>query len=73
MTFTLYDLRNVNERIAQVAGYIDRQRDRLGSVPANSAEAVSVAEVLTAMERMLKSFEEHRDRIEAELKKGKGT
>jgi hypothetical protein len=72
MTFTLYDLRNVSERITEVTGYIDRQRARLDSVPTNSAEAISIGQILSAMERMLGAFQEHRNRIEVELKKAKG-
>jgi hypothetical protein len=72
MPFSVYDLRNADERIAQVSSYLDRQRARLATLQANSAEADWVAQVLAAMERTLRSFQEHRSRIEAELDRTKG-
>jgi hypothetical protein len=72
MPFSVYDLRNADERIAQVSSYVDRQRERLATLQENSAEADWVAQVLVAMERTLQSFQEHRSRIEAELSRTTG-
>jgi hypothetical protein len=71
MPFTQYDLRNADERIAEVAKFVDRQRVRLDSLQAHSEGAVWVEQVMTAMERTLRSFQEYRRRIEDELRSAK--
>lgn len=67
MPFTRYDLRNAEERIAEVATIIERQRARLSSLREPSADAVWIEQLLAAMERTLQTFREHKRRIEAEL------
>jgi hypothetical protein len=66
--FTWYDLRNAAERIAQVETHVDRQRATLATLDPGSPDARWVGQVLAAMERMLRQFQEHRSRIEGELK-----
>ena len=68
MHFTLYDLRNAEDRIAQVRAYVDRERARLDQLEPDAPDARWVTQVLAAMERTLRQFEEHRSRIEGELK-----
>ena len=66
--FTWYDLRNAAERIAQVETHVDRQRATLATLEPDSPDARWIGQVLAAMERMLRHFQEHRRRIETELK-----
>jgi hypothetical protein len=66
--FTWYDLRNADERIAQVETHVDRQRATLATLEPGSPDARWVGQVLAAMERMLRHFQEHRSRIEDDLK-----
>jgi transposase len=67
--FTWYDLRNADERIAQVRTHVDRQRATLAGLEPFSPDARWVGQVLSAMERMLRQFQEHRSRIEGELER----
>jgi hypothetical protein len=66
--FTWYDLRNADERIAQVETHVDRQRAALATLEPDSPDARWVGQALAAMERMLWHFQEHRSRIEDDLK-----
>jgi hypothetical protein len=67
MPFTRYDLRNADERIAQVRTYVERERARLRTLQAGSGEATGVRQVLAALERTLLQFQGYRNRIEDEL------
>jgi hypothetical protein len=67
MPFTWYDLRNADERIAQVKMYVERERSRLDSLDSGSPDARWVGQVLAALERTLRQFQEHRSRIENDL------
>jgi hypothetical protein len=71
--FTWYDLRNADERIAQVRTHVDQQRATLANLEPFSPDARWVGQVLSAMERMLRQFQEHRSRIEGELKVAAGS
>lgn len=66
--FTWYDLRNAAERIAQVETHVNRQRATLVTLEPGSPDARWVGQVLAAMEGMLRHFQDHRSRIETELK-----
>jgi predicted nucleic acid-binding Zn-ribbon protein len=68
MSFTRYDLRNADERIAQVRSCIARERAKLRRLRAGSGEATGVRQVLAALERTLRQFQEYRNRIEHELR-----
>jgi hypothetical protein len=68
MPLTKYDLRNADERIAEVSKHVERQRSMLANLEPDSPDARWVGQVLAAMERTLKAFEEHRSRIADELK-----
>ncbi|MGH6929813.1 MAG: hypothetical protein ACREEV_15960 [Dongiaceae bacterium] len=68
MPFTCYDLRNADDRIAQVQMYVERERSRLDSLESGSPDARWVGQVLAALERTLRQFQEHRSRIENDLK-----
>jgi hypothetical protein len=65
--FTRHDLLNAEERITQVQAQLDRQRARLATLDPGSPDAHWVAQVLAAMERMLRHFQEYRNRIAGEL------
>ena len=66
--FTRYDLLNAEERIAEMNGFVERNRARLKGLPRDTDEAIWTGRVLASMERMLHQFQEHRSRIEDELK-----
>jgi hypothetical protein len=65
--YTRYDLRNANERITQVRAYIERERAKLGKLPADSGEAIGSRGVLSALERTLRHFLDYRNWIEEQL------
>ena len=71
MPFTRYDLRNADERIAEVAAIVERQRARLSRLREQSADTAWIEQLLAAMERTLQTFREHKRRIEDELKGAK--
>jgi hypothetical protein len=73
MPFTRYDLRNADERIAQVRTYANRKRTRLSELEPDSPDAHWIEQVLAAMERTLRQFQEHRTRIVDELKDVEGS
>ncbi len=66
--FTRYDLRNADERIAQLRTYIERERAKLRRLQADSGDATRVRQVLSALERTLRHFQDYRNRIEDQLK-----
>jgi len=66
--FSQYDLQNAEQRIAEVRSYIQRERSRLRRLQPASAEAIAARRALTALTRTLGHFQDHRDRIEDELK-----
>jgi hypothetical protein len=72
MSFTRYDLRNADERIAQVRTYAHRERIRLDQLKQDSPDAEWIEKVLAAMERTLRQFQQHRTRIVDELKDVEG-
>jgi hypothetical protein len=65
--FTPYDLRNADERIAQVRTYIERERAKLRRLQTGSGEAIGTRGVLSALERTLRHFQDYRNRIEDQL------
>jgi hypothetical protein len=73
MPFTRHDLQNADERIAQVREYVNRERGKLSKVRAGSDEATHIRQVLSALERMLRQFLEHRNRIDDELNAAEGS
>jgi Ser/Thr protein kinase RdoA (MazF antagonist) len=73
MPYTRYDLRNADDRIAQVKTHVDRERARLDQLEPDSPDARWVGQVLAAMERTLRQFEEHRRRIEDKLSDAGGS
>src|SRR5262249_21891263 len=66
--FSQYDLQNAEQRIAEVRGYIQRERSRLRRLQPQSAEAIGVRRILAALKRTLGYFQDHRNRIEDDLK-----
>jgi hypothetical protein len=66
--FTRYDLRNADERIAQVRTYIGRERAKLRGLQADSGEATRVRQVQSGLERTLRHFQEYRNQIADQLK-----
>jgi transposase len=73
MRFTRYDLRNADERIAEVKEHVDRERTLLNRLQPQSNEANRVRQVVSAMERTLRQFQEHRRRIKDELTYAEGS
>ena len=66
--FSRYDLQNAEERIAELLGYIERDRGKLRRLPPGSPEARDVRRNIAALERTLGHFQGHRDQIEEDLK-----
>jgi hypothetical protein len=73
MPYTPYDLRNADDSISEVNTYADRERARLDKLEPDSPDARWVGQVLVAMERTLRHFEEHRSRIEEDLREAEGS
>jgi hypothetical protein len=65
-----YDLTNAEERIAELAKFVDRQRIVVQTLRDNSHDASRAEQVLASMERTLQAFWDHRTRIEEDLKQG---
>ena len=65
-----YDLTNAEERIAESAKFVDRQRIVVQTLRDNSRDASAAEQVLASMERTLQAFRDHRIRIEEDLKQG---
>jgi len=65
--FSRYDLQNAEERIAEVRGYLERERSKLRRLQPGSIEATEVRRTMTALKRTLGHFQDHRNRIEDEL------
>jgi len=68
VSFGRYDLQNANERIAEVRRYIERERSKLRDLQPDSTEATDVRRTLTALGRTLDHFQDHRIRIERDLR-----
>jgi len=66
--FSRYDLQNAEERIAELQGYIERERAKLRRLPPGSREATDVRRTITALKRTLGHFQDHRDQIDEDLK-----
>jgi len=66
-SFSRYDLLNAEDRIAELRGYIERERSKLYGLQAESAEATSIQRMLSALGRTLDHFQGHRSRIERDL------
>jgi hypothetical protein len=62
--FSRYDLRNAEERIAEVCACIQREHSKLLRLQLDSAEATDTHQKLTALSRTLEYFQDHRHRIE---------
>ena len=66
--FTRYDLRNAEERITQVRRFIERERSKLRKLHTVPAEGADGRQIMSALERMLQYFQDHRSRIEDQLR-----
>ena len=66
--FSRYDLQNAEQRIAEVRSYIQRERSRLRRLQPASAEAMAARRALAALTRTLGHFQDHRNRIEDDLR-----
>jgi len=67
-SFSRYDLRNAEDRIAEIRGYIAREQSKLNGLQADSTEAASIRQTLSALGRTLDHFQDHRAHIERDLR-----
>jgi hypothetical protein len=70
MSLSKYDLTNAEERIAESAKFVDRQRVVVQTLRDNSHDASGAEQLLASMERTLQAFRDHRSRIKEDLKQG---
>jgi hypothetical protein len=70
--FTRFDLQNAEERITQVRNYIERERAKLRRLQVDSGESTGLRQLLLALERTLREFQDYRNRIENALRSTAG-
>jgi hypothetical protein len=70
MSMSKYDLTNAEERIAESAKFVDRQRIVVQALRDNSHDVSAAEQLLASMERTLQAFRDHRTRIGEDLKHG---